>query len=70
MAYCSLSILRQRGWSTRQVAEAVQRSAAFVSKRLRVFDDPMLAPAVLANYSWSNAARQTLETLEAAGGRR
>src|SRR5579872_1456293 len=42
-------LVRERGWSTRRVAEAIQRSQAFVSKRLRVFEDPMLAPAVLAN---------------------
>jgi ParB family chromosome partitioning protein len=40
-------LVRERGWSTRQVAEAVKRSAAYVSRRLRVFDDPTLAPLVL-----------------------
>ena len=35
-------LVRERGWSTRQVAEAVHRSAAYVSRRLRVFDDPTL----------------------------
>lgn len=40
-------LVRERGWSTRQVAEAVKRSPAYVSKRLRVFEDPILAPLVL-----------------------
>ena len=40
-------LVRERGWSTRQVADAVKRSVAHVSRRLRVFDDPTLAPLVL-----------------------
>ncbi len=40
-------LVRERGWSTRQVAEAVKKSAAYVSRRLRVFEDPVLAPLVL-----------------------
>ena len=35
-------LVRTRKWSTRQVADAIKRSQAFVSKRLRVFDDPLL----------------------------
>jgi ParB family transcriptional regulator, chromosome partitioning protein len=40
-------LVRERGWSTRQIGEAVKRSAMYVSRRLRVFDDPVLAPLVL-----------------------
>jgi ParB/RepB/Spo0J family partition protein len=40
-------LLRTRHWTTRQIAEAIGRSAAYVSKRLRVFEDPVLRPAVL-----------------------
>lgn len=40
-------LVRERGWSTRQIASAVKRSPAFISKRLRVFDDDVLAPLVL-----------------------
>ena len=40
-------LVRERGWTTRQVAAAVKRSQAYVSKRLRVFEDPALAPLVL-----------------------
>jgi ParB family chromosome partitioning protein len=39
-------LVRERGWSTRQVGEAVKRSAMYVSRRLRGFDDPVLAPLV------------------------
>jgi len=42
-------LVRERGWSTRQVGEAVKRSAIYVSRRLRVFDDPVLAPLVLGD---------------------
>jgi ParB family transcriptional regulator, chromosome partitioning protein len=57
-------LVRQRGWSTRQVAAAIQRSQALVSKRLRVFEDPMLAPAVLANELSISAAEELLSVPE------
>jgi ParB/RepB/Spo0J family partition protein len=41
-------LVRQEGWSVRKVAEAIHREPSYVSRRLRVFDDPLLAPAVLA----------------------
>src|SRR6476619_2159321 len=40
-------LVRENRLSTRQVAEAVKRSASYVSRRLRVFEDPVLAPLVL-----------------------
>jgi ParB family chromosome partitioning protein len=40
-------LVREHGWSTRQVAAAVKRSQGYVSKRLRVFEDVVLAPLVL-----------------------
>jgi ParB family chromosome partitioning protein len=40
-------LVRERGWTTRQVGEAIKRSHMYVSSRLRVFDDPVLAPQVL-----------------------
>jgi ParB family chromosome partitioning protein len=40
-------LVRERGWTTRDVAQAIKRSQAYVSKRLRVFDDAVLAPYVL-----------------------
>jgi ParB-like chromosome segregation protein Spo0J len=40
-------LVRERGWSTRQVGEAIKRSHIYVSRRLRVFEDTVLAPLVL-----------------------
>jgi ParB/RepB/Spo0J family partition protein len=40
-------LVRERGWSTRQVGEAIKRSHIYVSRRLRVFEDLVLAPLVL-----------------------
>ncbi len=40
-------LVRERGWSTRQVGEAIKRSPMYVSRRLRVFEDEDLAPLVL-----------------------
>jgi len=54
------TLVRERGWTTRQVAAAIKRSQAYVSKRLRVFDDPLLAPAVLANQLSVSAAEELL----------
>jgi len=46
----SLEVLvRERGWSVRKVAEAIKRNPMYVSRRLRVFEDPVLAGPVLAN---------------------
>jgi ParB family chromosome partitioning protein len=53
-------LVRERGWTTREVAEAVNRSAAYVSKRLRVFEDEILAPLVLANCLAVSAAEELL----------
>lgn len=53
-------LVRERGWSTRQVAEAVKRSASYVSRRLRVFEDPILAPLVLQGKLSVSAAEQLL----------
>jgi ParB family chromosome partitioning protein len=57
-------LVRDRGWSTRQVASAIGRSQAFVSKRLRVFEDPILAPAVLHNQVSVSAAEELLTASE------
>jgi ParB/RepB/Spo0J family partition protein len=53
-------LIRERSWSTRQVAAAVHRSAAYVSKRLRVFEDPVLAPLVLQQRLSTSAAEELL----------
>jgi ParB family chromosome partitioning protein len=54
------ALLRERGWSTRQVAAAIHRSASYVSRRLRVFDDPLLAPLVLSNKLAVSSAEELL----------
>ncbi|MCA1646838.1 MAG: ParB/RepB/Spo0J family partition protein [Chloroflexi bacterium] len=53
-------LVRERGWTTREVAEAVKRSPAYISKRLRVFEDPALAPLVLGNQLSVSAAEELL----------
>jgi hypothetical protein len=37
-------LVRERKWSVRKVASEIKRSHVYVSKRLRVFEDPSLAP--------------------------
>jgi ParB-like chromosome segregation protein Spo0J len=41
-------LMRERGWSTRQVGEAIKRGPMYVSRRLRVFGDDVLSEYVLA----------------------
>jgi len=53
-------LVRERRWSTREVAEAVKRSPAYISKRLRVFEDPVLAPLILGNQLSVSAAEELL----------
>jgi ParB family chromosome partitioning protein len=53
-------LVRERGWSTRQIASAVQRSPAFISKRLRVFEDDVLAPLVLRGLLAVSVAEELL----------
>jgi ParB family chromosome partitioning protein len=53
-------LVRFRNWSTHQVADAIKRSQAYVSKRIRVFDDPLLRPAVLDNRLSVSAAEELL----------
>jgi len=57
-------LVREHGWSTRRVAAEIKRSQAYVSKRLRVFEDPLLAPAVLANKLGVSVAEELLSVSE------
>ncbi|MBV9322861.1 MAG: ParB/RepB/Spo0J family partition protein [Chloroflexi bacterium] len=57
-------LVRERGWSTRQVGEAVKRSPMYVSKRLRVFEDPVLADPVLTNQLTVSTAEELLRASE------
>jgi ParB family chromosome partitioning protein len=53
------AVIRERGWSNLELAQAIKRSPAYVSKRLRVFGDPDLRGAVLE----SGVAVSTAEEL-------
>lgn len=57
-------LVRERGWTTRQVGEAIKRSHAYVSRRLRVFDDPVLAPLVLTSRLPVSCAEEFLRTAD------
>jgi ParB family transcriptional regulator, chromosome partitioning protein len=39
-------LIRTRGWTLQQVADSVKRSVGYVSKRVRVFEDPLLREAI------------------------
>jgi ParB family chromosome partitioning protein len=54
-------LVRERGWTTRQVGEAIKRSHAYVSRRLRVFEDPVLAPLVLERKLLVSTAEELLQ---------
>lgn len=53
-------LMRERGWTTRQVGEAIKRSHMYVSRRLRVFEDAVLAPLVLQNKLAVSTAEELL----------
>jgi ParB family chromosome partitioning protein len=59
-------LVRERGWSTRQVGTAIKRSHAYVSRRLRVFEDVVLAPLVLRNELALSTAEELLGVSDAA----
>jgi ParB/RepB/Spo0J family partition protein len=40
-------LIRTRGWTGQQVADAVKRSIAYVSKRVRIFEDLQLRDAIV-----------------------
>jgi ParB family transcriptional regulator, chromosome partitioning protein len=53
-------LVRERGWTTRQVGEAIKRSHVYVSRRLRVFEDDVLAPMVLSRGLTVSTAEELL----------
>jgi ParB-like chromosome segregation protein Spo0J len=53
-------LVRERGWTTRQVAAGIMRSQAYVSKRLRLFEDPVLGPLVMQNRLAVSVAEELL----------
>jgi ParB family chromosome partitioning protein len=62
-------LVRERGWSTRQVGEAVKRSHMYVSKRLRVFEDATLAARVLSDKLAVSTAEELLRIDDTAARR-
>ncbi len=59
-------LVRDRGWTTRQVGEAIKRSHIYVSRRLRVFEDEILARPVLADELPVSTAEELLRAEPAA----
>jgi ParB family chromosome partitioning protein len=41
-------LIRTRGWTLQQVADSVKRSVAYISKRVRVFEDQQLRHAIVS----------------------
>ena len=58
-------LVRERGWTTRQVGEAIKRSHTFVSRRLRVFEDAALASFVIEGKLPVATAEELLRTPDA-----
>jgi ParB family transcriptional regulator, chromosome partitioning protein len=58
-------LVRERGWSTRQVGQAINRGPMYVSRRLRVFEDQTLAPLVLADQLPVSTAEELLVVADA-----
>jgi ParB/RepB/Spo0J family partition protein len=40
-------LIRTRGWTLQQVADAIKRSVGYVSKRMRLFEDPYFREAIV-----------------------
>jgi hypothetical protein len=55
---------RERGWTNVELAHAIKKSTAYISKRVRVFGDPLLRQAVVE----SGLAVTTAEEMLAASG--
>jgi ParB family transcriptional regulator, chromosome partitioning protein len=53
-------LVRERGWTTRQIGDAIKRSHVYVSRRLRVFDDEALAGPVLTGQLPVSTAEELL----------
>ena len=53
-------LVRERRWTTRQIAVAIQRSQTHVSRRLRVYEDKALRPLVLNQQLLVSVAEELL----------
>jgi ParB family transcriptional regulator, chromosome partitioning protein len=58
-------LIDERGWTTRQVGAAIKRSHMYVSRRLRVFKDPVLTPLVMGQQLSVGAAEELLRVSDA-----
>lgn len=54
------ALIRERNWTATQVANSIQKSIAYVSRRVRVFEDPILAPFVLQELLTVSVAEELL----------
>jgi ParB family chromosome partitioning protein len=54
------ALMLDRNWTASQVAKSIQRSVAYVSRHVRVFEDPVLAPLVLAGHLTVSVAEELL----------
>jgi ParB-like chromosome segregation protein Spo0J len=59
-------LMRERGWTTRQVGDAIKRSHVYVSRRLRVFEDEALGDPVLTGQIAVSTAEELLRAEPAA----
>jgi ParB family transcriptional regulator, chromosome partitioning protein len=59
-------LIRTRGWTLHQVAEAVKRSVGYISKRVRVFEDPDLRAAIASRGLLVSTAEELLASEPAA----
>jgi ParB/RepB/Spo0J family partition protein len=57
-------LVRQHGWSLRQVTEAIHKSHAYVSQRLRVFESRDLREPVLKQHLSVSAAEELLRVAD------
>lgn len=55
----------ENGWTTRQIGEAIKRSHMHVSRRMRVFDDAVLAPLVQREQLKVSTAEELLRVPDA-----
>jgi ParB family transcriptional regulator, chromosome partitioning protein len=58
-------LIRTRGWTLQQVADGVKRSVGYVSKRVRVFEDPLLRAAIVQRGLAVSTAEELLAANEA-----
>jgi ParB/RepB/Spo0J family partition protein len=62
-------LIRTRGWSVHQVAHSVKRSVGYVSKRVRVFEDPLLREAIASQGLPVSTAEELLASHAESGAR-